>query len=193
MDTIEKLSRLFARFPGIGPRQAKRFVYYLLRDGGGTSRELAYLLSELPKDVQQCQECFRYHTGRACALCTDEARSRESLLVVAYDADLESVERSHEWHGYYFVLGGTVPLLEQEPEKKVRLQQLLARVKRDSPKEVVLAFAANTEGDHTVDYLRQALAETGTKVSTLGRGLSTGSELEYADSATIRSALEGRR
>ena len=193
MNTIEKLSRVFTRFPGIGPRQAKRFVYHLLRDGGMTAHELGVLLAELPHEVKQCGECFRYHTGRACALCSDFTRDEKTLLVVATDADLEAIERSHNWGGRYFVLGGTVPIMEKEPEKQVRTQELLAKAQKENPQEIVLAFAANMDGDHTVDYLRNMLAETNIKVSVLGRGLSTGSELEYADPATIKSALEGRR
>lgn len=193
MNTIDKLTRVFTKFPGIGPRQAKRFVYYLLHDGGSVTHELGVLLAELPHEVHQCPECFRYYTGRACTLCADFTRDQDKLLVVAHDADLEAIERSHVWSGRYFVLGGTVPLLEKEPERVVRLNELQERIRKDNSTEVVLAFAANMEGDHTVEYLRQMLADTSAKVLTLGRGLSTGSELEYADPATIKSALEGRK
>jgi len=193
MDTIERLAKLFTRFPGIGPRQGKRFVYYLLRDSGSTARELAALLEALPSEVSQCKECFRYFTGRQCRYCADHTRSREELLVVATDADLESVERSHVWSGCYFVLGGTVPILDEDPQEKVRIRELKERISKEKPREVVLAFAANMDGDHTVEYLSNMLRESGAKITTLGRGLSTGSELEYADPATIKSALEDRR
>jgi recombination protein RecR len=93
----------------------------------------------------------------------------------------------------YFVLGGTISLTEREPEKFVRIRELLERTKTVTPSEIIMAFAANSEGDNTIDYLRSLLADSGMKLSTLGRGLSTGSELEYADTDTIRNALEGRK
>jgi len=193
MDTINKLARAFNRFPGIGPRQAKRFVYFLLKEGGNTTKELQRLLEELPNEVSQCRECFRYHTDHSCRYCTDEQRTRDVLLVVATDADLDSIERSHTFNGMYFVLGGTISLTEREPEKFVRIRELLERTKTVTPSEIIMAFAANSEGDNTIDYLRSLLADSGMKLSTLGRGLSTGSELEYADTDTIRNALEGRK
>ena len=116
-------------------------------------------------------------------------------MAVERDVDIESIERSGAYRGRYFVLGGTVPLAAEEPEKHVRLRQLIEAAAKVGLKELVLGFSATTEGDHTrliaQEYL-MPLKEKGLLITGLGRGLSTGSELEYADPETIRAAVEGK-
>lgn len=199
MDPIEKLSQVFERFPGIGPRQAGRFVQFLLRSSPALRRELADGVRELGSDVYQCPLCLRYHTGKkgACAICADSGRDTSLLAVVASDADLAALERSHTYHGHYFVLGGLL-LLSSERVNGLHIQELLISLPRrveSGLKEIILAFPANPEGDSTAIRVREELMGFGNpslRISMLGRGLSTGSELEYADPETIKNALEGR-
>ncbi len=198
MDTIERLSALFEKFPGIGPRQAQRFVQYLLRVSPAARRELVDAVQKLSSSVHQCPECMRFHSekNKSCSLCTAE-RDDSLLAVVASDVDLAALEKSGTYKGRYFVLGGTIALGAQM-SNGLRIKQLLdslpARIKKDL-KELILAFPANPEGDATAAYLREEISgfvNPNIRVSTLGRGLSTGSELEYADQETLKAALEGR-
>ena len=200
MDAIDRLISLFERFPGIGPRQAGRFVQYLLRSSPSLRRELAEAVQELAGSVRQCGQCFRYHSGKdkLCSICADTARDASLLAVVASDADLAALEKSGTYRGYYFVLGGTIHLAS-EKMSGLRIKQLLdslsSRIK-NGLKEIVLAFPANPEGDATATRVREEMTDLGGrtfKTTSLGRGLSTGSELEYADPDTIKSALESRR
>ena len=201
MDAIEKLAAMFAEFPGIGPRQARRFVYFLLRKNRAFAAELAKLIPTLSGSVRVCERCHRYHeaqgSGKTCRICSSPDRDETTLLVVARDADLEGVERSQAFRGRYFVLGGTVPVLEKEPERLVRLNELAKRISDDEAlTEVVVATNATPEGDYTAGLVRESLeslaAPRSLKITLLGRGLSTGSELEYADPDTVRAALKGR-
>lgn len=200
MDAIERLTTLFGRFPGIGPRQAGRFVQYLLRANPTLRRELIESVKALDDQVHQCPECFRFHSSdqRTCGFCTDPKRDHQFLAVVASQADLSALEHSGTYLGNYFVLGGTI-LLANEKAHGLRIKQLksiVARRLKDGLKEVVLAFPANPEGDATASRIRQELSDIQNQsltISSLGRGLSTGSELEYADSETIKSAFEGRK
>ena len=130
MNTVDKLIEFFREFPGIGPRQAKRFVYYLLSRNGGYLENLAKLILELKRDIKNCPSCFRFFptdTSRSplCSVCVDTKRDSDSLMIVARDVDFEAIEKSHSYKGFYFVLGGTVPILEKEPEKKIRSKELL--------------------------------------------------------------------
>ena len=199
MNSIDKLTEIFRSFPGIGPRQARRFVYYLLSRNGTYSQELVRAIENLKKEIIQCPGCLRHfakngHVTSLCSICADDTRDNSMLMIVPRDIDLEAVERSGSYKGYYFVLGGTVPILEKEPEKKVRIKDLEAKIKNNPDlKEVVLAMNANSDGEHTADYLKEKLSTlvqgSSLYISVLGRGLSTGAELEYADPETLRSAF----
>jgi recombination protein RecR len=204
MDAIERLARLFERFPGIGPRQAGRFVAYLLRSSPSLRRELVEAVQQLGSGVRQCDGCMRFHAGdnKFCSICSNPERDASLLAIVASDSDLAALERSGTYRGTYFVLGGTISLAS-ENASKLRIAQLLARMsdvgRRSSGtvREVILAFPANPEGDATSIRIREELAPycqgDALTITTLGRGLSTGSELEYADPETIKSALDSRR
>ena len=205
MDTIEKLTEIFKSFPGIGPRQAKRFVYFLLTRNKSYIKEFTTLVEELQKEIQICQECYRYFTkGKQtvslCNICSGKNRDLDSLMIVARDIDLENIEKSHSFNGKYFVLGGTVPILDKNPETKVRLRELLNAIenktKNNALREIILGFSINPESEYTADFIIQSLNPLVTKynlkISHLGRGLSTGTELEYSDSDTIKNALKNR-
>jgi len=199
LNSIDKLSEIFARFPGIGPRQAKRFVYFLLSRNGDYMGELVKAVQNLKKEIIQCSECMRFfiypeHSrgAKVCSICSDESRDNSMLMIVPRDIDMEAVEKSGGYKGYYFVLGGVVPILEKEPEKKVRSQKLEVRVKegvKKGLKEIVIAMNANLDGENTTQYIKDKLANFELTTSILGRGLSTGAELEYADPETLKNAF----
>lgn len=195
MNPIETLSEIFSHFPGIGPRQAKRFVYYLLSRDRGTIESFVDAVKKLKAETSQCRECKRYFAGKkdVCPICSDESRDATLLMIVPRDADFEAVEKSGGYKGLYFVLGGSLPILEKEPEKRIRLRDLEARLKRDAGRvsEVILAMNANAEGENTEFYLKEKISSLlpTASISILGRGLSTGSELEYADPDTLKNAL----
>ena len=198
MNSIEKLSELFAQFPGIGPRQAKRFVYYLLYRNNGFSEDLIHAVKDLNKEIIQCKECMRYFAGsehgrgaKICHICSDEHRDDSMLMIVPRDIDFEAVEKSGSYKGHYFVLGGSLPILEKEPEKRIRIEKLQETInkKQKTLKEVILAMNANADGENTADYLKEKFKSLNFTISVLGRGLSTGAELEYADPETLKNAF----
>lgn len=201
MDSIERLQHVFEKFPGIGPRQASRFVHFLLRSSPALRRELAREIEALGKHVKQCEHCKRFFAGESsmCTICASPRRDEHSLAIVSSDTDLDAIERSGTFSGRYFVLGGAMSLTPNNDNSLPNERALLTLVKKRSSElsEVILAFPANPEGDATKEYIYSALApfarEGGFKITTLGRGLSTGSELEYADPETIKNALAGRK
>ncbi|KKW19447.1 MAG: Recombination protein RecR [Parcubacteria group bacterium GW2011_GWA2_51_10] len=205
MDSLERLASLFEKFPGIGPRQAERFVQYLLRGGSALRRELAKTIEELSGAVERCSECMRFFASLkksatpVCTICADKDRDAKLLAIVASNADLNALERSHTYRGRYFVLGGTISLAS-EKTNHLRMRELLSSIParaRNGLREIILALPANPEGDATAVRLREELAplskESKFAITSLGRGLSTGSELEYADPDTIKNALAGRK
>jgi recombination protein RecR len=195
MNSIDKLSEIFARFPGIGPRQAKRFVYFLLSRNGDYSGELVRAVQSLKKEIIQCQECMRFFAkngqiSNICTICLDDTRDDSMLMVVPRDIDFEAVEKSGGYNGYYFILGGVVPILDKEPEKRIRIKELEAKIKKaKNIKEIILAMNANLDGENTAEYLKEKCQGQSLTISMLGRGLSTGAELEYADPETLKNAF----
>lgn len=204
MNTVDRLAELFREFPGIGPRQAKRFVYHLLSRNSGHLENIAKLILELKKEIKNCPSCFRFFPAdvaksNLCSICRDQKRDVTSLIIIARDVDLDAVEKSHSYLGYYFVLGGTVPILENEPEKRVRAKELVSLVRKRAEAgltEIIVATSVNPEGENTAHYVNKLLEPTvkqfNIKISVLGRGLSTGTELEYSDTDTIKNALKNR-
>jgi recombination protein RecR len=203
MDNTQKLIELFKEFPGIGPRQAKRFVYFLLNRNPAYANDLAKLIGEVRSTVHSCDTCFRFFANTnssTCPVCRDTTRDKKSLMLVSHDVDFENIEKTHFYNGYYFILGGNIPILEKNPERRIRqsdLLKVLEKKVKDGLEEIIIALNYNPEGENTLSYLTQILkpfADTNKiKISTLGRGLSTGTELEYSDSDTIKNALKNRQ
>lgn len=202
MGAFDKLLEYFSKFPGIGARQAKRFVYHLLAKDNAYVKNLADTIINLKKEMAVCPDCFRNFQkspAKKCKICADENRDHNSLLIVASDVDLDVIEKSGSYKGYYFIIDSLIPILDKEPAKKIRLTELRKTVEKRTGKglkEIIIALNANPEGENTTDFIRESLAETvakkNIKISILGRGLSSGTEVEYSDPDTIKNALHGR-
>jgi len=210
MNTIEKLTEIFKEFPGIGERQAKRFVYFLMSRNGDYPENLSALIKELKKDTSQCSECFRFFLSggkkeKVCEICSDANIDSSILMIVEKDSDLESIYKSRIYSGKYFILGGLVPIVEKNTNSKIRVKELIEKIKENKTtpkdgqalKEIILAFSLNPQGNHTDFYIRNQLKPVteslGIKISSLGKGLSTGTELEYSDNDTLKNALKNRQ
>lgn len=203
MNNIEELTDLFRRFPGIGPRQARRFVYFLLFQNENYKKTLAEKIIKLKDNISNCKECFSFFqsnkTSSLCPTCADPSTDKETLMIVAKDADFETIKKTGVYKGRFFILGGLVPILEKNPENKIRLKELKTLIYNKPSgeiKEIILALSVNSEGDYTANYLKNYLQEIseqkGIQITLLGRGLSTGIELEYSDSDTLTHALKHR-
>lgn len=203
MDTIDKLTEIFKEFPGIGERQARRFVYFLMSRNGEYANNLAKTVLDIKKEATQCKECFRFFLmnkseNRTCNICDNSNTDASTLMIVEKDSDFESVRKSKVYNGKYFILGGLVPIVEKNTKSFVRINELVEKIKKsENLKEIILAFSLSPQGDHTDFYVRNQLKETvdslGLKISSLGRGLSTGTELEYSDNDTLKYALKNRQ
>lgn len=204
MDNIKRLEEIFTKFPGIGPRQARRFVYHILSRPVSYINDFANLILDARKQSLECVSCRRLYISNRingqkdlCNVCSDLSRDRNTLLIVARDSDFEAVEKSGAYRGVYFVLGGTIPILDKEPERRIRLELLLTKIADSNEiEEIILSLNTTPEGDNTADIIKDAIKKINlpkkVKLSILGRGLSTGAELEYVDGETIKNALKNR-
>lgn len=203
MSDLDKLISLFESFPGIGARQARRFAFHVLTMSDTGNEQLAKLVRTIRESMAECDSCHRFfsknQTESVCAICSSGNRDHNRLLVVERDSDIQAIERAGVYDGLYFVLGGTVPLLNSKDTDKLRAGALKATVEtrlKSGLQEVILGFSVNPDGENTARFIESIieplLQETTGKLSHLGRGLSTGSELEYADADTIKNALQNR-
>ncbi len=198
---VESLISSLSRFPTIGKRTATRFAFYLLNAPEEEVELLLKNIKELRRSVKLCQLCFRSVTeeNELCQVCQSKKRDRSTICVVEKETDLLSIESTKEYNGLYFVLGGTVSPLKKEDFKGVRVKELQERItqpeKFDLPpiKEVIIATNQNTAGEATALYVERVLGKLNINTTRLGKGLSTGSELEYADEDTLLHALKGRK
>ena len=199
MDDIDTLARLFERFPGIGPRQAKRFVYALLRSDAGYRNELAERIAKISRGVSRCSTCGRFMTsqrGAECSICADSARNHTQVMILLKDADIESFESAGVYQGTYLILGTLAQLTEDTLSSQLKAILQKRFTTKQPVSEVILALPVTTDGEHTATLIHQALTDllgATTTITTLGRGLSTGSELEYADPQTLRNAFTLRK
>ena len=222
MDIIEKLTEIFKEFPGIGERQAKRFVYFLMSRNGIYGENLSGLILNLKRGTAQCKECFRFfilekkaHSKNSvsaiCDICANTNTDSSTIMIVEKDSDLESVKKSRVYNGRYFILGGLVPIVEKNTKSRIRIEELKKKISSQKTvfreaqrpsfgnelKEIILAFSISPQGNHTDQYVREQIKDIteklDIKISSLGKGLSTGTELEYSDNDTLKNALKNRQ
>lgn len=202
-DIIRELIDLFMDFPGIGPRQARRFVEHLIRLPPNRVQKLNQAIEDLGRQVRHCELCQRWFVGdkNLCRLCLDESRESASLLVVEKDVDLENIERSGSFRGRYFVLNVPSAILKSGVwSNEQSLNRLFKTIDHWADgrglREVVLAISATQDGQYLSAILREVLLPQVEKhhltLSALGRGLATGAELEYSDAETIKHAFKNR-
>ncbi len=192
-EPVARLIEEFAKLPGVGPKTAQRLTFHLLRASKEEAESLAEAIVGMKERVGFCATCFNISESSLCPVCTDERRDRSLICVVEEPLDVLALERTHEYRGSYHVLHGAISPIDGMGPEKLKIVELVARVRGGSVAEVIIATNPNTEGDVTASYLGQTLRPLGVKVTRLARGLPAGGDLEYADELTLARALEGRR
>lgn len=198
---MEELIELFKKFPGIGPRQAKRFVSFLMHSNNSYRQELIAGITNVNSKVVTCLSCNRkfidFRNSNKCNVCAKK-RDDKSLLILAYDNDIEIFEKTLAYNGQYFVLGKYIPLFSEKAHEYIDFDKLYKRIETLSTtglEEIILALNATSDGDYTVKVLKENISKKfpDTKMTLLARGISNGAEIEYADQETLREALKFRR
>jgi recombination protein RecR len=193
LGTIEKLIEQLMKLPGIGRRSAQRIVFHILDATKDEVTALAEAFSLVKATVRFCSVCNNFSETEVCAICNDDKRDKKLVCVVESPKDVENIERSATFHGTYHVLLGAISPLEGRGPHDLKVDGLIERIKKGSISEVVIATDSDTEGEATAIYLTRLLRPLGVKVMRIGIGLPVGSNLEYADPATLARAIEGRR
>jgi recombination protein RecR len=188
---FQKLIKNLASLPSVGPKMAERLVLFLFKQDIEKIRDFAENLLEI-KNMKICHRCFNIAEAELCEYCKDDKRDQHSICVVEEPLDIISLERTKAYNGLYHVLGGVIQVGDSGAELKI--PELMNRIEKEKITEVILATNPTTEGDATSLYLKRKIQTLeGVRITRLGRGLSTGADLEYADELTLSEALTNRK
>ena len=193
-DPIQNLVSAFSRLPGVGPKTALRYVYFLLKIPKTDVESMARTLHNLHAQITVCPSCFTYTELEKCEICQNEKRNRTQLCIVEESRDIATIEATDEYNGYYHVLSGVLNPLDGATPETLRIRELIEKLKTDERiQEVILALSPTIQGETTMMYLTKQMAAANVRVTRLARGLPIGASLEYADEITLGDALKGRR
>ena len=192
---LGRLTEALRQLPGVGPRTAERYAYYLLKANSALSQETAEALKYLHKNVAYCPKTFALiEKGQKISpLYSDPRRDKQVVAVVADPFDIVAIEKANSFFGTYHVLGGLLSPIEGIGPEQLTIKQLHKRIKQDKVKELILATNASVEGESTALLIMQEMGNYPIKVTRLARGLPVGLDLEYADQITLARAFEGRQ
>jgi len=188
---IQNLIDRFSKLPSVGPKTAERYVFYLLRQKEENLNELSQAIKELKEKTIICHECLALSETDPCSICADNTRQKEILCLIEHVQDLYAIEATGQYKGKYFVLGGLINTINEVRPEDLNINRLIKKIKTDNVKEIILALNFTLEGETTSLYLSKLLKDH-VKITRLAKGLPSGSDLEYADSLTLASALKYR-
>lgn len=192
--SLENLIDKFASLPGVGRKSAQRLAFHVLSLPDGEAESFANAILEAKKSVCCCKICQNLTEGEVCSVCASDRRDKSTICVVSEPRDVLSIERSHEYDGVYHVLHGVLSPISHVGPDDIKIKELLNRVADDDSEvsEIIMATNPDTEGEATAMYISRLLKPFDIKVTRLAYGIPVGSNLEFADDATLLRAIEGR-
>ena len=192
-EPFRELIRQLRRLPGVGPRSAERVALWMLRSPYAHPEALAVAIGEACKQLKMCNGCGFFTKEEYCLLCSDESRLGKELCVVEMMTDILPLERAGAFHGRYHALGGKLSPLDGIAPEQLRIGELMERIEKEQPSEIILALGADVEGEATAHYLAEMIAPMGIKMTRIAQGLPAGGGVEHADQITLQRALANRR
>lgn len=190
--SLENLIDKFASLPGIGRKSAQRLAFHVLALSDEDALSFASAITDAKHSVGRCRICQNLTEGETCAICQSDRRDKAIICVVSEPRDVLSIERGHEYNGTYHVLHGVLSPMRHIGPDDIRIKELLQRVAADDVEEVIMATNPDTEGEATAMYISRLLKPFNIRVTRLAYGIPVGSNLEFADDATLNRAIEGR-
>jgi len=190
---IENLITELMKLPGIGRKTAQRLAFFILSMPEVDAKGIARAINEVKDKARFCSECFNITENEVCSICSNNSRDRRKICVVEEPSNILVIERTDRFKGLYHVLLGALSPIDNMTPDKLKIKELIERIKKDEIKEVILATNPNTKGEMTAQYIRELLKPFDVKVTRIAYGLPMGGDIEFADEVTLGKALEGRR
>lgn len=192
-DILEDLIKALGFLPGIGRRSAERIALYLVDASEDFVQKLGNLILRSKESIRPCSICNNFSAGEICSICKDTRRDKSLVCIVEYPKDVLALEKTGIFKGVYYVLSGSISPIEGRGPESIDLRRLLNRVEKGEVKEIIVATDSDSEGEATAIFLKNTLSKFSIKISRISIGLPLGSQIEYADSATLTRALEERK
>ena len=193
---VARVIEAFRRLPGIGPKSAQRLAYHLVRMPEAEASELSDAITGVKQRIRLCQSCADITEEPVCGICSSSSRDRTTICVVEEPLDVSAIERTRAYNGLYHVLHGAISPTSGISASDIKIKELLERLQDGAPdqsvSEVIVATNTNLDGEATAMYLQRAIGPAGIKVTRLARGLPSGTDIEYADDATLAHSLASR-
>jgi recombination protein RecR len=190
---IENLINELTRLPGIGRKSAQRLAFFILSMPESEAISIAEAIRTVKQTARFCRRCFNITDQELCEICSDESRDRSRIVVVEEPSNILVIERSKAFRCLYHVLLGALSPIDGVTPEKLKITELVERVRQEGIQEVIVATNPNTKGEITAQYLKEVLAPLRVRVTRIAYGLPMGSDIEFADEVTLSKALEGRR
>ncbi len=190
---IENLINKLSKLPGIGRKTAQRLAFFILTMPGEDAKGISRAIDEVKDKARFCRECFNITENEICNICSNASRDKRKLCVVEEPSNIMVIERSKSFDGLYHVLLGALSPIDGFTPDRLKINELVARVSRDSVQEIIIATNPNTKGEMTAQYVREMLKPYDVKVTRIAYGLPMGGDIEFADEVTLSKALDGRR
>ena len=192
--TFEKLKNALKKLPNFGLKSAESTALYLSLENKEAAKEIISAISDAIERITPCPECFGLSEDNTiCKICADESRNASSICVVEKSSDINAIEKSGAWRGKYHVIGGKLSPLKKITPDKLNIKQLVDKVEQGGISEIMLALSNDIEGEATCHYIQDKLAPFNVSLTRIGFGLPSGSQLSFADSNTIKSAMNSRK
>jgi len=189
---LENLIDKFSSLPGVGRKSAQRMAFHVLALSKEDALSFADAITEAKATVRCCSVCQNLTDSDVCSVCASDRRDKSTVCVVSEPRDVLSIERGREYNGTYHVLHGVLSPMSHVGPDDIKIKELLKRVAENDIQEVIMATNPDTEGEATAMYISRLLKPFNIKVSRLAYGIPVGSNLEFADDATLNRAIEGR-
>jgi recombination protein RecR len=190
---IENLIKELSRLPGIGRKTAQRLAFFILAMPDEEAKGISRAIEEVKDKARFCRECFNITENEVCTICSNPSRDKSRICVVEEPSNIFVVERSKSFDGIYHVLLGALSPLDGMTPDRLKITELIDRVRKNSVQEVILATNPNTKGEMTAQYIGELLKPFLIKVTRIAYGLPIGGDIEFADEATLSKAILGRR
>jgi len=190
---VENLIDELTKLPGIGRKTAQRLSFFIMGMPDGEALSIADAIIKIKEKARFCRHCFNITEDEICSICQNPQRNRSTICVIEEPSNLIVIENTKAYNGLYHVLLGALSPIDGITPERLKISELVERVKKGGVSEVIIATNPNTKGETTAQYIAQVLKPLGVKVSRIAYGLPIGGDIEFADEVTLSKSLEGRR